>query len=317
MTEQSFGRPEHDRRRRRAIRVLAVVLIALSLLIVVVSGYIRLKGAGLGCTPWPDCYASILSGGEPPRVAGARVLHRTVATLALLLGFLTLWRCMQPSWLDGPRRPATALLALMIVLTLVGVFSSNPQRAWAAFINILGGAGLVALATATYLASADTPPSTRRRPAALLHAGLGVLVLTLAAGALIGARYAAPACPGLPGCGAGPDPGLGLAALNPLTTVVGPMQFGDPGGALLHLLHRALAVASMILLGVGGVRALALPGARAAALILLAVLVAQLGLGLAILMSRFDLSFAVAHNLGAALLVGAGLVLLGRVRRSP
>jgi len=297
------------------VRVLAAVLLVLSLLVVLVSAYIRLKGAGLGCAPWPDCYGTILAGGAHPQAGEARILHRVVASLALLLGFALVWRCLRPSSLDGPRRPATALLALMILLTLVGVFSASPQRAWAGFINILGGAGLVLLAAASWQAAGHGRQIVQRRPGTLLlHAGLGMLVLTLLAGALIGARYAAPACPGLPGCGVPLAPTFGLDALNPLVRISAPTRYGDAGGAMLHLLHRSFALASLLLLGIAGLRALAVRHARQAALMMLAVLIIQFGLGAAILMSGFALDLAVAHNLGAAVLLALGWLLLRRMK---
>lgn len=303
-----------DDRRVRQIRVLAAALFALSLLVVLVSAYIRLKGSGLGCAPWPDCYGAILAGGALPHADQARILHRAVASLTLLLGFVLLWRCQRPSPLHGPRRLATALLALMILLTLVGVFSASPQRAWAGFINILGGAGLVLLTAATWQVVGVAQHTAQRRPAALLHVGLGVLLLTLVTGALIGARYAGPACPALPGCGVPLAPTFGLDALNPLVTIAEPMRYGDAGGVLLHLLHRSFSLASVVLLGFAGLRALAVPGARPVALAMLAVLLVQFGLGIAIVMGGFALDMTVAHNLGAALLLACGFVLLRQMK---
>jgi len=42
--------------RLRKIRKLSLLLTALSFLILLVSAYIRLNGAGLDCSPWPHCY---------------------------------------------------------------------------------------------------------------------------------------------------------------------------------------------------------------------------------------------------------------------
>ncbi len=77
--------------RLRRVRLLALLLAALSMLIVLVSAYIRLNGAGLGCAPWPECYGQILSGGPHPHAGGVRVLHRVAASLALFIGFGLLW----------------------------------------------------------------------------------------------------------------------------------------------------------------------------------------------------------------------------------
>ncbi|MCX7149698.1 MAG: COX15/CtaA family protein [Rhodocyclales bacterium] len=146
----------HSARLQR-IRSLALLLTALSFLIVLISAYIRLSGAGLGCAGWPDCYGQLLVGGPHPHVGAVRILHRVTASLSLLLAFYTAWHCIRPDPIQPVARYATSLLALMILLTFVGLWSADPHRAWAGFINILGGAGLVLL-------SWRSPPTPIRRP---------------------------------------------------------------------------------------------------------------------------------------------------------
>lgn len=307
---------EIDRRLRR-IRFLALSLAVLSLLVVLVSAYIRLNGAGLGCAPWPECYGQILTGGQHPHSGGVRILHRGVASLALLLGFVLVWRCLRPQPIEGTKKPAIVLLALMILLTFVGIFSADPHRVWAGFINILGGAGLVLLSWHCFLTAQDGPPPARKAGGtALLHAGLGLLVLTMALGALIGARYAAPACPTLPGC---PDTELsgGWSALNPFDTIAVPAQLGDAGGAMLHLLHRLSALGSLLLLGFGCLQALAHGAARLGAGLMLLLLAAQFILGVSIVLSGFEPGLAVAHSAGAAALLAAGIHVLRRLKTGP
>lgn len=305
--------------RLRRIRYLALALAALSLLIVLISAWIRLNGAGLGCAPWPECYGQILSGGPHPHSGGVRILHRVVASLALLLGFVLAWQCRRPFPLDRTRRSATLLLALMILLTFVGLFSADPHRVWAGFINMLGGAGLVLFSWHCFLAAQEeTLPPGKPQGAGLLHAGLGLLVLTFALGALIGARYAAPACPALPGCGDAVWPtGPGWSALNPFARIEAPAFFGDAGGMTLHLLHRVAALATLLLLGLGGLRALGHPATRMGAGVLLALLVLQLSLGILTVLSGFGLVLAVAHGVCAAALLTAGVHVLMRLKAGP
>ena len=305
--------------RLRKIRNLALLLTALSFLILLVSAYIRLNGAGLGCSPWPQCYGQLLVDGPFRHSDAARILHRVVASSALLLGFVLVWQCQRPQPIEPPARYATALLALMILLTFVGIWSADPHRAWAAFINILGGAGLVLLSWRTALAAGtQQAPAPHRRPAALLHAGLGTLALTMALGALIGARYAATACPFLPGCidASWPAP-AGWSALNPFTRVAVAASMGDDGGVALHLLHRYCAVATLLLLGFGGLRALAQPATRQSAAVLLALLLVQFALGVLTVLSGLSLHLAIAHSVCAAALLAAGMHLLIRVKAAP
>ncbi|MBI5898605.1 MAG: COX15/CtaA family protein [Rhodocyclales bacterium] len=307
---------ETDHARLRRIHLLALLLAALSLLIVLISAYIRLNGAGLGCSPWPECYGQILAGGPHPHAGGVRVLHRVVASLALFLGFGLLWQCLRPQPLPGPKGSATALLVLMLLLTVVGVFSADPHRVWAGVINMLGGAVLVLLSWRTVLAARiDRPPAGVQSGAALVHAGLGFLVFALVLGALIGARYAAPACPTLPGCAEAAWPAVdGLAALNPIATVNAPAMLGDAGGAALHLLHRYCALATVLLLGLGAIHGLARAGARAVAASVLLLLLLQFALGVLTVLGGFALWLAVAHSAGAAMLLAAGVHLMLRLR---
>jgi len=302
--------------RLRRIRVLALALTALSLSILLISAYIRLGGAGLGCSGWPDCYGQLLAGGPHPPKGAARILHRSVASFALLLGFVLVWQCLRPQPIQPPARYATALLALMILLTFVGMWSADLHRVWASFINILGGAGLVLLSWRTVLAAgAAAVPKASRRSTALLHAGLGLLLLTMALGALIGARYAATACPSLPGCSDVSWPAAaGLSALNPFATVAAATALYDAGGVALHLLHRYAALTTLLLLGIGGLQALMHGVARASAGLLLGLLLLQFALGVLTVLSGFSLGLAIAHSVCAAALLAVGMQLLLRLK---
>lgn len=306
--------PEARSARLKRIRILAWVLTLLALLILLVSAFIRLRGAGLGCSPWPDCYGQLLSGAANLHSGAARILHRSVASLALVLGFVLVAQCLRPYPIQPAARWATALLSLMILLTFVGLFSSDPHRVWPGFINILGGAGLVLLSWRTALAAgADQARSPPRRPPALLHVGLGVLVLTMALGALIGVRYAATACPSLPGCsGVAWPAAAGWSGLDPFTGIAAAAGLGDAGGVALHLLHRYCALATLLLLGLGGLQGLAQPATRPSAILLLVLLLVQFSLGVLTVLSGFSLWIAIAHSVCASLLLAATVQLLTR-----
>jgi heme A synthase len=302
--------------RLKRIRLLAWALTALSLVILLASAYIRLGGAGLGCGQWPDCYGEILAGKQSLHTEGARILHRSAASLALVLGFVLAWQSQRPKPIEPPARYGAMLLALMILLTFVGLFSSTPHRTWASFINILGGACLVLLSWRTALAAGTDPsPSPSGRPTALLHAGLGLLVVTIALGALIGARYAATACPTLPGCSDQYWPAAaGWNALDPFVTIAGIAPLGDAGGVALHLLHRYCALATLLLLGLGGLQALAQPASRTSAAVMLILLLVQVSLGILTVASGFSLGLAMAHSLCATVLLTTGMHVMVRVR---
>lgn len=129
--------------RARGIHALALFVCALSCLVVAVSATLRLSGAGLGCADWPGCYGAILAGVPHAPWEGMRLAHRIVATLALLAGILLAWRCWRPQPLQPAARYATLLLALMLFLSVVGVWSYDPRMVLVNFINLIGGLGLV------------------------------------------------------------------------------------------------------------------------------------------------------------------------------
>jgi cytochrome c oxidase assembly protein subunit 15 len=72
------------------VRRLALICAALMLATIVLSAFMRLSQAGLGCADWPACYGQNLSSVAQAPAPGtavivARMLHRIVASLVLVL----------------------------------------------------------------------------------------------------------------------------------------------------------------------------------------------------------------------------------------
>ena len=299
-----------DFRRLRQVRGLALLIGALSLVVVAVSAYLRLEAAGVGCSDWPACYGQILGGTPPALHYGlARLIHRIAASAALVLACVMVWRCLRPAPLGAVVRPAVLLLVLMLVLSVLGFFSADPRRSLVAFLNIVGGLGLVTFSWRVVIAAqageAVAPPGRA--------VGLGVLALsaTVALGAWLGASYASVACLELPSCSMDSLDAAAWRALDPLRLATAPASPGAGDGVLLNLLHRGLALGALLVLGFGawsqrrGARA-----APARAILLLLPLVFVLGV--ASIASGLGLWLVVAHGVLAAVLLAAVASLLRR-----
>lgn len=263
-----------DLARLRHLRHAGWWLAALSLAVVAVSAWLRLAGAGLGCPDWPGCYASLLTAGAHAPPAVGRMLHRIVATSALLLAVYACWRSMKPTPLPRVMRQAFMLLGLMLLLSAVGIWSSDPRRLLVNFVNLLGGLALVSMAWRFVQATVPDPGAhevPRRAP--LLTMGMAMLGATVMLGAVIGARY---------------------AALD-----------DSVSGLALHWLHRICAVLTFLLLG----QAALLRREHVAAQVMLALLGLEMLLGAMLVLGGFPLWAGVAHNVLAAMLLAASVQL--------
>lgn len=293
--------------RLRRIRTLALPLAALAFVVMLLSVYLRLDYAGLGCADWPACYGQLLSEGPRPHTGFIRALHRITASAALVLTIIVVWRSLRPQPLQPVARNAVLLLLLMLFLSVIGILSADPHRVVVSFLNILGGLGLVSFSWRVLQATRPAPTAgSPAHPDPALHPGLLVLTASMILGALIGARYAAVTCASLPDCGGTWWPaGSGWAALNPFVHLAAAPAAGEAGGVALHLLHRYFAVATLLLLGTAAIRALPNPATRSAARVLLLLLALAVALGMLSVASDFKLWLTVAHSASAATLLAA------------
>lgn len=313
-----------DLSRWQTIRVLALLCGVCSLAVVALSAYLRLDAAGLGCASWPACYGNLLANQTQPVQYGLpRLLHRIVASLDLVLACLLVWRSLKPYPLQPVARQAVLLLALILVLAVLGFFSSDPRRALIGFLNIVGGLALVVFSWRVVVAA--TPAPTPLSPlgadraqlvsGSVLGLGFAALMLTVVLGAWIGATYSATACLSLPVCNGVWWPAVGAwSALNPLITLTSAPLPSDAGGVGLHLLHRGFALLACLGVGVFALSGLRHASTRRTAILVLLFLILAAGLGGAAVRSGLDLWLVVGHGVAAALLLAAVSDMIYRYR---
>ncbi|MEJ2344136.1 MAG: COX15/CtaA family protein [Gammaproteobacteria bacterium] len=320
MTNQWFAR----------IGLLAVLL---ALCVVVLGAFVRLSDAGLGCPDWPGCYGRIavpeshVSVAEAnrayphrpvePAKAWKEMIHRYFAgTLGLLILTLAIlaWR---------HRRDPGQQVALPIFLVVLVVFQALLGM-WTVTLllkplvvlgHLLGGMATLSLLWWMYqrhtraFAVQPAPAAARLRPWALL--GIVVLAVQIALGGWTSSNYAALACTEFPTCIGGQWwPHMDFKDAFVLWRGLGlNYEYGvldSPARAAIHMVHRIGALVTFIYLGTVGIRAWIAARSlqiRAAAGIMLLLLVAQVSLGISNVVFSLPLPVAVAHNGGAALLM--------------
>lgn len=310
----------------RLLRLLAGAGIALVVVIVVASAYMRLSAAGLSCADWPACYGRIANAIEPALgVRFARIAHRFAATAvaALIVALVALSFAARPPRASRSMLAAGAL-AVVVGLAVLGIATSKlaaPALPAITLANLLGGFLLLALLAALYVSASDAPravvPAWVR---ALAAVALVIAAIQAVLGAYVSARFAGLACPTFPLCGATWPPGSlagTLDPLSPLTVDVTGAVVRGPDLAALQWTHRIGAHAVLfvaIALAIGLFRA----GHKALCAVVIAPVIVELALGASAVSFGLPFDVVLAHNLVAALLlatlaaINAGL----RVRAS-
>jgi heme a synthase len=175
----------------------------MSLLIVFLSTHIRLGEAGLGCEPWPECYAQLsladgIKGLEIPdsEFKTFRAMHRYIASLlginVLIILFISIWYRKKIS-------PLVPVLMFLVVLflSILGIATPTRSLPLVTLGNILGGIVLSGLVWRQLLLTR----SKETKPAPLiLFLVSATLTIQLISGAWASANYTGSACPELISC---------------------------------------------------------------------------------------------------------------------
>lgn len=320
-----------------ACRRLILAALALTGLVVVFGAYVRLSDAGLGCPDWPGCYgrisphhaaddilrahASAPQGPVSLAKAWKEMTHRYLAaTLGLLILLIAACAWRLPSAGRQVRAIATVLVGVVIVQGLLGKWTVTLLLKPAIVSAHLVG-GLTTLALLTWLAlRAHGAPQidVSRGLSRHARAALGLLAAQIVLGGWTSTNYAALACADFPTCQGSLWPEADYANAFHVVRELGMSADGEPltlaALTAIHWAHRlGAACAGAVLLALAW-RLAHRRDTVVAGLALFAAVSLQLGLGIANVVLSLPLPLAVAHNAGAAVLVGLVVWINDRLR---
>jgi cytochrome c oxidase assembly protein subunit 15 len=180
----------------------------------VLSAYIRLAEVGVGCEPWPGCYAVLnpeleqkgitvlTAAGKDMAYRGARVAHRYIASvLGLFIIVIFAASLHQRDNRTTSLALPTAILALTLFLSLLGYYTPTRSNPLVTMGNLVGGMSLLALLWWILQRSTERVGDIGAgglRPFVVL--GLCLVFLQILLGGWSSANYASTACPGLLSC---------------------------------------------------------------------------------------------------------------------
>ncbi|KON82131.1 COX15/CtaA family protein [Azoarcus sp. PA01] len=321
-------------------RRLVLAALVLTTLVVVFGAYVRLSDAGLGCPDWPGCYgrltphhasADILQthAADPhgpvslPK-AWKEMIHRYLAaSLGLLIIAIAVLAWRRRNDAASSPRVAAALVGLVIFQGLLGKWTVTlllkPAIVTA---HLLGGLATLGLLGWLALKAWRMPPvAVSRGLLVAARCALVLLVVQIMLGGWTSANYAALACSDFPACQGSFWPRADYADAFQVVRELGMTADGEilsfAALTAIHWSHRIGAALTALALSLLAWALFRRPATRAAGFALFAALALQTALGVANVLFSLPLPLAVAHNAGAALLVGVMVTINYRMRAMP
>lgn len=317
---------------------LTLIGAALALCVVVLGAYVRLSDAGLGCPDWPGCYGALSVPQSEVAIQHAQtafphsaieagkawkeMVHRYFAgTLGLIVLtiFILAWKIRDQ--IRSSVWVPTFLIGLIAFQAMLGMWTVTLLlKPVIVSAHLLGGMSTLAILVwlahrqwGNYSVKTLNNPQLRF----FIRCGLIILFAQIFLGGWTSTNYAALACTDFPTCHGAWIPVTDFKNAFHLVRELG----RSADGSLLTLdalttiqwTHRIGALITLIYLGILAIFVLKYSPIRKFGFILLGLLVAQISLGIANLVLYLPLVLAVAHNMGAALLLVTVVVLNSKI----
>ncbi|WP_249997951.1 heme A synthase [Actinoplanes sp. M2I2] len=283
------------------LRPLALASLVANVALVVTGAAVRLTGSGLGCPTWPRCTDTSYTTTAEMGVHGVIEFGNRLLTFAL--GIIAV-ACVIAALLEKPRRRSRVLLALAVLLYIPlqavvgGITVLTDLNPWVVGVHFLISIVIIAFAYALWrrAAEGDGPP-VQLVPRPLRHL---VWILSTVSAAVIAL--------GVVVTGSGPHAGDLDAKRNGLDPAAISQAHAD---VVFLLLGLTLAL-------VFALRAVNAPRATVrAAVVLLAVELAQGLIGFVQYFTHLPVLLVGAHMLGAALVWTSTLAVIWSLRSRP
>jgi cytochrome c oxidase assembly protein subunit 15 len=305
---------------------LARVALILVIILMTLSAYLRLDHSGIGCEPWPACYANIGVETDTPNAAEtyerllveaqqplswATPLHRLVASV---LGLVILGMTLVGLRQKRNRLITFSLLILTIFLAWLGIYSAGLHSPAVVIGNLCGGFAMLGLLGWLVLKKPNQYRCGQKPIRFAAAAAILALSLQILFGGLTSANFAASACPTLPQCNGTWLPGADLASAfdisrNHEISTTG-IVLGGAEREAIHKLHRLMSVLCTIIITFAGALAIrAGTDLKYVGLGVILLVAVEILTGASAILTGIPIFLAVAHNLLAALLLLALLKL--------
>jgi cytochrome c oxidase assembly protein subunit 15 len=326
---------------------LALFSALFSLLLVLLAAWGRINEAGLGCPDWPGCYGRLFAPLTAQDLNEARTyfprqpaeeekllketLHRYFSgALGLLIIRLTVlgWQLKK-----HVRRQQVLIPALVFVLVfaqvILGILTVKLQHKplismlhLSTGLSILGLLWWIVLREQRFWRPVTAAPAavlSRLRPRALF--ALLLVIAQIALGGWMSVNYAALACPDFPVCQGTFSPPMnffdGFALWRDIGLEYEGVQLNLEAATAIHMAHRVGALVTLLYVGWLALHTIRI-GSRdhlcRYGMLVLALLLAQVALGIINVLAHLPLAIAVAHHAVAALLM-LGLITLNHALR--